>query len=151
MTPFDESLAMQTIATAPTAATLALAFNQRDLSIWSSQCADEAEFSYPGFRNQRGVEAARAFNATFLAAFSDLYFRVDHLTIDGDRSIACVTARGTHDGPLVTPIGTFTATGRTGEVGCVFIATTRDGLIVKEETYWDRGELMAQLGIGEAA
>lgn len=135
--------------TAPLATTLAYAFNQRDLSIWASQCADDAEFSYPGFRGQRGVEAARAYNAPFLAAFSDLHFRIDQLTIDGDRSIACVTARGTHDGPLVTPLGTFAATGRVGEVAGVFIATTRDGLIVKEETYWDRGELLAQLGIGE--
>jgi ketosteroid isomerase-like protein len=141
---------MHTTAASPLATTLADAFNQRDLSIWSSQCATDAEFSYPGYRGQRGVEGARAFNAIFLAAFSDLHFRVDHLTIDGDRSIACVTARGTHDGPLVTPVGTFAPTGRTGEVQGVFIATTRDGLIVKEETYWDRGELMAQLS-GEGA
>ena len=141
---------MHTTAASPLATTLADAFNQRDLSIWADQCAKDAEFSYPGFRNQRGVEGARAFNAIFLTAFSDLHFRIDHLTIDGDRSIACVTARGTHDGPLVTPMGTFAPTGRVGEVKGVFIATTRDGLIVKEETYWDRGELMAQL-TGEGA
>jgi len=131
-------------ATSPATA-LVDGFNSRDLSIWEQQVATDAEFSYPGFRGQRGRDAARAYNAPFLAAFSDLHFHVHYVITDGDRSIVKLTARGTHDGPLVTPMGTVQATGNVGEVDGVFIVTTSNGLIVLEETYWDRMELMSQL------
>lgn len=135
-------------AATSTATALIDAFNSRDLGIWEQQVAQDAEFSYPGFRDQRGRDAARAYNAPFLAAFSDLHFRVNHVTVDGDRSIVTATARGTHDGPLVTPLATFPASGRVGVVEGVFITTTKDGKIVREESYWDRAEFMEQLGIG---
>jgi steroid delta-isomerase-like uncharacterized protein len=134
-----------TLRITSTATALVDGFNTRDLGIWEAQVAEDAEFSYPGFRGQRGRAAARAYNAPFLAAFSDLHFHVHQVTVDGDRSIVTLTARGTHDGPLVTPMGTFQASGKVGEVDGVFIVTTRNGVIVREETYWDRAELMAQL------
>lgn len=137
---------MSISAVAPLATCLFDAFNQRDLSAWASHVAPDAQFSYPGFR-ARGVEAARAYNAPFLAAFSDLHFQVHYVLVDGDRSVAKVTGRGTHDGPLVTEMGTIPPTGRTIEVDALIAVTTHDGRIVQEETYWDRADMMAQLGL----
>ena len=136
---------MPTAIIAPLATALFDAFNQRDLSAWEAQLAPDAEFSYPGFRGDR--EAARAYNAPFLAAFSDLQFQTHYIVADGERSVAKITGRGTHDAPFVTPQGTVPASGRAIEVDGIVVVTTRNNLIVQEETYWDRASMLQQLGV----
>jgi steroid delta-isomerase-like uncharacterized protein len=123
------------------------AFNRRDLAAWEQQLASDVAISYPGFRHQTGAAAARAYNAPFLVAFSDLQFRVTSTTREGDRIVSTWQAIGTHDGDLVTPNGIIPPTGRRGIVDGVLIVTVADGRIVKEETYWDRLELLSQLGV----
>ena len=139
-------------ATNPSVKTLATAlidaFNSRDLNYWYELLASDAEISYPGFRDQRGRDAARAYNTPFLVAFSDLHFRVTSMMIEGNRAVVCVHAGGTHDGDFATPAGVLPPSGRKGMVDGVFIITTRDGQIVREESHWDRMELLQQLGIG---
>lgn len=121
------------------------AFNARDLSLWQRQLADTFTASYPGLRDCRNGEMARAFNAPFLAAFSDLHFQIHRAVADGDRAIYLWTGRGTHDGPLVTPAGTIPPSGKTGAVDGVLVSTVRDGRIVREETYWNVPDLLAQI------
>jgi steroid delta-isomerase-like uncharacterized protein len=122
------------------------AFNARDLSLWQRQLADTFTASYPGLRDCRDAETARAFNAPFLAAFSDLHFQVTGTATEGDRAIVLWTGRGTHDGPLVTPAGTIPPSGKSGAVDGVLVATVRNGRIVREETYWNVPDLLAQIG-----
>ena len=124
------------------------AFNARDLSQWSEHLAPNAEFKYPGFRG--GVEAAREYNAPFLKAFSDLHFRYTSSVTSGKRTVTTLSATGTHDGPLVTPAGVIPATGRKIALDAVLIVTVNGSQIVKEETYWDRIEMMEQLGVAPA-
>jgi steroid delta-isomerase-like uncharacterized protein len=121
------------------------ALNARDLSLWQQQLADTYTASYPGLRACQNVETARAFNASFLPAFSDLSFQVHRAVPDGDRVIYTWTGRGTHDGPLVTPSGTLPASGKVGSVDGVLITTLRDGHIVREETYWNVLDLITQI------
>ena len=64
------------------------ALNARDLSIWQRQLADTYTASYPGLRNCKDAEAARAFNAPFLAAFSDLHFQITGEATEGERTYA---------------------------------------------------------------
>ena len=125
--------------------TLLDAFNARDLSLWQRQLADTYTASYPGLRDCRNAETARAFNAPFLPAFSDLSFQVHRAVADGDCVIYTWTARGTHDGPLVTASGTLPPSGRIGAIDGVLITTLRDGRIVREETYWNVLDLIAQI------
>ncbi len=121
-------------------------FNNRDLNAWVSVVAPNAEFNYPGFR-ATNRDAALAYNAPFLAAFSDLHFQYHFLMIDGNRTVVKLTGRGTHDGPLVTPAGTFPATGRRIHVDGISVVESRDGQIVVEETYWDRIGMLEQMGV----
>jgi ketosteroid isomerase-like protein len=86
-----------------------------------------------------------------MAAFSDLHFQVHSAVADGARVTYAWTARGTHDGPLVTPSGTIPPSGRRGMVHGVLIATLEDGRIIREETYWNVLDLMAQIAPGAAA
>jgi steroid delta-isomerase-like uncharacterized protein len=122
------------------------AFNRRDLSRWRQQLAPDFTASYPGLRDCRDAEAAYAFNAPFLAAFSDLQFQIRLATAAGDQLIYLLTARGTHDGPLVSPAGTLPPSGRTGSVDGVLVTTVRNGRIVREETYWNVPDLLALIG-----
>lgn len=122
------------------------AFNRRDLSLWQRQLAPDFTASYPGLRNGADADAAYAFNAPFLAAFSDLHFHIRLATAEGDQMIYVWTAHGTHDGPLVSPAGTLQPTGRAGNVDGVLITTMRDGRIVREETYWNVPDLLALIG-----
>jgi steroid delta-isomerase-like uncharacterized protein len=121
------------------------ALNARDLSTWRRQLAPDFTASYPGLRDCRDAESAQAFNAPFLAAFSDLHFHIRSTATDGDRVIYVWTARGTHDGPLVSPAGTLPPTGKNGNVDGVLVTTVRDGKIVREETYWNVPDLLAQI------
>ncbi len=121
------------------------ALNTRDLSMWQRQLAKNFTASYPGLRDCRDAETARAFNAPFLAAFSDLHFHIRSAVADGERMIYLWTGRGTHDGPLVTPAGTLSASGKKGSVDGVLVATVRDGKITREETYWNVPDLLTQI------
>lgn len=121
--------------------------NMRDLSAWESVLADDVEVSYPGFRNMHGKAAAKAYNAVFPAAFSDLTITINSTVVDGDRVIYTWTAKGTHDGSLVTPAGAIPPTGKKASVDGVLITTIKAGKIVREETYWNVPDLLAQLGI----
>ena len=121
------------------------AFMARDLSLWQRQLAPNFTASYPGMRDCPSAEAARAFNAPFIAAFSDLHFQVTSTLVDANRVFYTWTARGTHDGPLVTPQGTLPASGKKGTVDGVLIATVENGRILREETYWNVPDLLAQI------
>ena len=122
------------------------ALTAHDLRRWEAALAPGATLSYPGLR-ETDVAAARAFNAPFLEAFSDLRFTVDCTIAQGDTVVYCWRARGTHDGPLPLPIGTVPPTGRPAEIPGVLVTTVRDGQIVREETYWNLLEQLTQLGL----
>ena len=123
------------------------AFNARDLNAWAAQLSDDYTGSYPGMRAIAGKEAARAYNAPFLTAFSDLNFQINQVFEKGDTVVYAWTGAGTHDGPLATPAGQVPPTGRRGPVEGVLISTVKNGKIVREETYWNQIDLLTQLGL----
>lgn len=123
------------------------AIEAHDMDRWEAVLAPEATFSYPGLRDNPDRATARAYNEPFLAAFSDLHFTYDRILVQGDTVVYSWRGTGTHDGPLALPTGTVPPTGRTGDVAGVLVAVVRDGKIVREETYWNQIELLAQLGL----
>ncbi len=123
------------------------AFNVRDLNTWARQLSDSYTGSYPGMRDIAGKEAARAYNAPFLMAFSDLNFQIHQVFEKDDTVVYTWTGAGTHDGPLATPNGPVPPTGRKGRVEGVLISTIKNGQIVREETYWNQIDLLSQLGL----
>lgn len=123
------------------------AFNAHDLRPWEARLAPDATFSYPNLRGDQVRAAARAYNAAFLPAFSDLHFVADRTIVQGDTVVTCWRAAGTHDGPLASPTGVIPATGRAAEIPGVLVAVVRDGQIMREETCWNQVELLSQLGL----
>jgi ketosteroid isomerase-like protein len=100
-----------------------------------------------GFRGENGKDAAKAYNAPFLIAFSDLHFEVLRTVAEGDTVVYVWNATGTHDGPLALPNSAVPPTLKHGEVPGTLVATIKDGEIVREETYWNQIELLVQLGL----
>jgi predicted ester cyclase len=49
-----------------------------------------------------GVEGARQFAGMFLTAFPDLHFTVEDMIAEGDKVVARVTLRGTHQGAFMS-------------------------------------------------
>jgi steroid delta-isomerase-like uncharacterized protein len=122
-----------------------------DLSRWEAALADNFTASYPSARPAMNMELnreqAKAYNASFIPAFPDLHFEDRYVLADGDKIVYFWDGTGTHDGPLALPTGTAPATHKKASVPGVLYVELKDGKIVREETYWNQVELLAQLGL----
>jgi steroid delta-isomerase-like uncharacterized protein len=123
------------------------AVREGDLSSWEAALSDDFTFSYPGLREGGDKQAAKAFNEVFMTASPDLTFDIQRTVADGETIVYQGIFNATHTGPLALPTGTIPPTGRTASVPGVLISVVRDGKLVREETYWNLAELMAQLGL----
>ncbi len=128
-----------------TARALLDALTTKDFSDWQALMAPGFTCSYPGMRGAHPKEAAVAFNTVFPAAFPDLAFTVTAQAVNGDLVYLSWTAIGTHLGPLTGPEGTLPPTRRKGAVQGVSVVTLKDGMIQREETYWNLPDLIVQL------
>lgn len=62
--------------------------------------------------------------------------------------VSCVSAQGTHTGPLATPMGEVPPTGKRLDMVGVTIATLDDrGLIKEEKRFYDTANVLRQLGL----
>lgn len=121
------------------------AFAAGDLGRWQERLAADFTFSYPGMPDGRGIDAARAYNAPFTAAFADWKIEVRNSAVSGETVFAEITINATHKGALATPAGTLPATGRRCRVECVLVSRQRGGRILRESTYWNVPDLLAQI------
>lgn len=69
------------------------------------------------------------------------------VTATDQRIVTEHTGRGTHTGPLTTPIGVIPPTGKRIELSFAEVYIMRDGKIRMMRAYWDTGTLMRQLGL----
>lgn len=121
--------------------------DERRLDEWEQTMAPDATFVAPGAKLQ-GRAQIRQFVEGFHRAFPDVSHRVDRLLVAGDTLVLEGVFLGTHSGVLHTPGGDIPPTGRRVEVREAQIVTVgKDGLGVSFSTYFDRFEMMLQLGL----
>ena len=109
--------------------------------------APDAIFIAPGAKLQ-GRAQIRQFVEGFQQAFPDVSHRVDRLLVAGATIIMEGFFSATHSGVLRTPGGEVPATGRRVEVReCQIVTVNQDRLAVSFSTYFDRFEMMLQLGL----
>ncbi|MGN7133094.1 ester cyclase [Rhodococcoides corynebacterioides] len=122
------------------------AFNNRtpETDPW----ADDAELVAPD-GPFTGRDNVIAFLAAFQAAFGDATLSIDTAVTDGDRAAVEGTFAGTHDGPLHTPSGPVTATGKavTFRWSAIYLVDAGAKLLRSEHLYFDRLDFLAQLGL----
>jgi predicted ester cyclase len=120
--------------------------DERRMDEWEATMAPDASFSAPGIA-LRGRAPIRQFVEGFQQAFPDIQHRIDRILVSGDTLIVEGRFTGTHSGVLRTPGGDVPPTGRRLEVPEVQLVSVVDGLAASLRTYFDRLEMLTQLGL----
>jgi steroid delta-isomerase-like uncharacterized protein len=127
---------------------LADAFNSRDFDRARTLLADDVVFvDYAMEATIDGADGFLEYANGFATAFSDM--RLEALSYVGDdaRAAGEFVGRGTHDGPLQTPMGEVPPTGRQLNAPFVWYADVRDGKIARLADYYNAATFMSQLGL----
>jgi predicted ester cyclase len=125
------------------------AFNDRDVNKIVASFSPDCEKVVPGAR-MRGGEQVAAWCSALWTAFPDIQVTVT--TVIEKDSVAAVRGRvaGTHLGTLRTPSGDIPPTGRRADLGVSEVAEVEGGVMVSAHLYFDRLELLEQLGVTSA-
>jgi steroid delta-isomerase-like uncharacterized protein len=125
------------------------ALNRHDVAALGACYTGDAQVFDPQYPELlRGRAAIEKDFREFFGAFPDLKLQLKQAIADGGDTYAFeITMTGTHEGPLVGPVGHVPATHKRIEVGGAIIATIRDGQVVEEKRYYDLASLLNQLGL----
>jgi steroid delta-isomerase-like uncharacterized protein len=121
------------------------AFHQRNLDALDEVIApDSIDHNLPP-EQPPGLEGAKQVFSSFHTAFPDLQVNVEDMIAQGDKVVARLTVRGTHQGEFmgITPTGyqvTFTG---------IDIVRIADGKVVERWGNFDDLGMMQQLGLME--
>src|SRR6266508_802041 len=94
-----------------------------------------------------GREGFMQFMHGFKGAFPDLRISVTNQVATDESVVSEFTARGTHNGPLLTPAGEVPPTGRTVDFIVCEVVQVKHGQIASLHNYQDAASLMRQLGL----
>ena len=89
-----------------------------------------------------GIEGFKQFFTMFRTAFPDLNFTVEDMIAEGDKVVARVTVRGTHQGEFME----MPATGKKIEIEAIDIGRIANGKLTEHWGQTDMMKMMAQLG-----
>lgn len=98
-------------------------------------------------RRTNGPEESLEVWRGWAAAFPDSKGEIHNTFHSGDTVVVELTWRGTHTGPLQTPRGTISPTGKRIELRACQINTVAKGKIQSTRHYFDLGSLLQQLGV----
>ena len=118
-----------------------------DLDKALSVFTDDVERTMSGAGTLHGLDTFRAVIPVFPNAFPDIEFAVHRWVEAGDTLVVEGRVRGTHTGPLKTPEGEVPATGKRLDLPFVDILQARGDTICLLHVYFDRLEIMSQLGV----
>jgi len=108
--------------------------------------AEDAELSDPTGRYKGKAQILASFK-TWKTAFPQANAQVTNQVSEGDQLVTEVVYRGTHSGPLTSPMTTIAPTGKPIELHVAIVSSFRNGLIQRERAYFDLAGLMQQLGL----
>jgi steroid delta-isomerase-like uncharacterized protein len=123
-----------------------IAMTKGDLA--SAPYAEDAETSDPTGKFKGKAEILASFKA-WKTAFPEANAQVTNQISEGDQLLSEVIYRGTHSGPLASPMGTIAPTGKPVELRIAIVSRFRNGLIQRERAYFDLAGLMQQLGVAK--
>jgi ketosteroid isomerase-like protein len=122
-------------------------FNAHDIDGFAAVLADDVAFTAPGGIRGQGRAACAAFFGGWLQAFPDTHVEVHHVHFIDDVAVEEGTFTGTHDGPLHTPTGDISPTGRAVSVEYIQVLHFRDGKHTSFNLIFDRLQMLEQLGV----
>lgn len=126
-------------------------FAERDIDGLVALWADDIEYEAPGL-SITGKPARLAAERIWLDAFPDVTVEIRRQHVSADCIIFESVMRGTHTGPLPSPGGDIPPTGRSIEGQYSTFMWIANGQVVRQRVYYDRFDLLANLGVlSEAA
>ncbi|MEX2553295.1 MAG: ester cyclase [Actinomycetota bacterium] len=122
------------------------AVNERDIETITASFGPECIKLVPGARMQGGEQVAEWCSA-LIEAFPDFHITVTGVVEEAPFATVSGVVTGTHRGTLRTPGGDIPPTGRSAEFTFSETAEVRNGAMVSVRLYFDRLELLEQLGV----
>jgi steroid delta-isomerase-like uncharacterized protein len=125
-----------------------LAYNQKDWKAVRSSIAQDFIYDEVGTRRKvQGAEQTITLWQGWAEAMPDSKATIDNAVSSGNTVLFELTWRGTHNGPLQTPKGSFAPTGKKIEVRACAVVELVDGKAKLQRHYFDMATLLQQLGI----
>jgi steroid delta-isomerase-like uncharacterized protein len=123
-------------------------FNSKDYDAIEALVADDFELiDCASGEKYTGPEGARRNAEGWLIPFADAKVELLNVVTSGDWAVAEAVGRGTHTGPMQTPMGEVAPTGRKLELHFCSLIRVHDGKIVEERDYYDAMTIANQLGL----
>jgi ketosteroid isomerase-like protein len=124
------------------------AFNRHDGALLEELCATDIVCTAPGEMTFNGPAQVRQFMESWFAAFPDARTTTRQVQYAGDSaSVEEGVFEGTQDGVFATPQGDIPPTHRRVRGEYANIITLRGDKIVSQHLYFDRLQLLEQLGL----
>jgi hypothetical protein len=124
------------------------AWRARDLDAFASLYSQDAELIAPGDMKVRGPDGARIFMTLWTEAFPDNDVHIDAEYVAGSVVMQEGTFSGTHSGNLRLPDGqVIPPTCRTLKAPYAEVFVVQSDQVVEDRLYFDRLELLTQLGL----
>ncbi len=127
------------------------AFNKGDLEQMARDSAPDITHTIPGGEVIKGPQAVKEYNQNWRNGFPDAKVVVERILPVGSTVTVQGRFTGTHTGTLRTPMGDIPATGRKVDVAVADITTVDRGLVSSTILYFDRVDLMTQLGMAPSS
>jgi len=121
-------------------------WNAHNSAAWVGDFSPDAQVIAPGASGS-GTEMVRTLYSTWQDAFPDNEVRVTDIFQDGAAAILQAEFQGTQTGTMNAPDQTIPATGRRVNIPFVTINRFDGGTITQFTLYFDRAELLGQLGL----
>jgi steroid delta-isomerase-like uncharacterized protein len=121
-------------------------WNAHDSAAWVGDFSPDAQVVAPGASGS-GTEMVKTLYSTWQDAFPDNEVRVTDIFQDGAAAILQAEFQGTQTGTMNAPDQTIPATGRRVNIPFVTINRFDGGTITQFTLYFDRAELLGQLGL----
>jgi steroid delta-isomerase-like uncharacterized protein len=122
--------------------------NSHNLEASVQNYSDSFKGMDSGYSHPLTKQDIRKDNQAFLSAFPDLRIEVKDWVAQGDKVAISWIAYGTQKNPLETPtMGAIPATNKSITVPGTTFYEIRNGMIVREDTYYDQVAFLTQLGV----
>ena len=123
-------------------------YNRRDFEKGASLVTEDAKIiNIPFGITLNGRSGYKEFGQSWANAFTDSKVEATNVIATEEWAVAEYTARGTHNGPLVTPMNTIPATGRKIEMKFCQVFRVRDDKVSEVRLYFDAAGMMRDLGL----
>jgi predicted ester cyclase len=127
------------------------AWNARDESGYAALITDDISLSASGGVEAKGREAVHEFNRNWWTAFPDGRISTLEFITSGNTTVVRASFKGTHTGVFKTPMGDIEPTNKPIDGRYVQISHHRGEQVYQQFLFFDRMDIMEQLGLVPAA